>query len=141
MSFFFTSYPERTIIWLTISTWKWLTIAKTENYVVVIGEKDNRGIHSKDHNWVDLTVCVGGTVLDVLVWEVVRGHDQHERLLLHGGQCIPPPNWPPSPASWNKDGHRGQWLYSDQIYSSPLHQQDKEIVYNPWRMQVEPSKV
>ena len=137
MRFFFTSYPERTIIWLTISTRKWLTIAKTENYVVVIREKDNRGIHSKDHNWVDLTVCVGEQYWMSLserssgVMTSMKDSSSMGVNVFHhptGHQVLPA-------------GHRGQWLYSDQIYSSPLHQQGKEIVYNPWRMQVEPSKV
>lgn len=54
------------------------------DYLVMIGEWDDGGTHPQDHGGVDLTVGVGGAVLDVLVREVVRGHGQHDGFLLQG---------------------------------------------------------
>ena len=52
-------------------------------HLVVIREGDDGGAHPQDHGRVDLAVGVGGAVGRVLVLhQVVRGHGQHDGLLL-----------------------------------------------------------
>ena len=53
-------------------------------YLVVIWEGNDGGTDAQDHGGVDLTVCVGGAVLHVLVVELVGRHGQHGGLLLQG---------------------------------------------------------
>ena len=53
-------------------------------YLVVIRERNDGGTHPQDHGRVDLAVGVGGAVGALLLGEVLRGHGQHDGLLLKG---------------------------------------------------------
>ena len=55
---------------------KWFT------YLVMIREWNDGSTDSQYHGRVYFTVCVGGTVGDVFVLQVIWGHCQHDRLLL-----------------------------------------------------------
>ena len=67
------------------------TKKEVATHLVVIREGNDGSAHTQDHGGVDLAVGVRRAVGALFLGEVIRGHRQHDRLLLQGVDVLNDP--------------------------------------------------